>query len=191
MVQALVQSYLGRKNKEGAPGQKEINDLYDPVGNRGKGIVILLHGAPGVGKTSTAECVARSHNRPLLPITYGDLGTDPQDVEATLERLFTLAGSWQCVLLLDEADVFMSRRISSDLQRNAIVSVFLRVLEYYDGILILTTNRIGDLDEAFKSRIHIAFTIHHLKRDRRKKYGDLTSEKSGSVSRILTLMRIC
>lgn len=34
--------------------------------------------------------------------------------------------------------------------------VFLRVLEYYNGILFLTTNRVGTLDEAFKSRIHMS-----------------------------------
>jgi SpoVK/Ycf46/Vps4 family AAA+-type ATPase len=43
-----------------------------------------------------------------------------------------------------------------DMQRNALVSVFLRVLEYYNGILILTTNRIGTFDEAFKSRVQLA-----------------------------------
>lgn len=35
----------------------------------------------------------------------------------------------------------MEQRIASDLKRNALVSVFLRALEYYDGILILTSNR--------------------------------------------------
>jgi AAA+ superfamily predicted ATPase len=47
--------------------------------------------------------------------------------------------------------------------------VFLRVLEYYDGILILTSNRVGTFDEAFKSRIQLA--LHYPKlveSDRRK-----------------------
>ncbi|KAL2058236.1 hypothetical protein ABVK25_001854 [Lepraria finkii] len=60
------------------------------------------------------------------------------------------------VLLLDEADIFLAKREKGgDLERNGIVSVFLRVLEYYSGILILTTNRIGQFDEAFSSRVHI------------------------------------
>lgn len=42
------------------------------------------------------------------------------------------------------------------MRRNGIVSVFLRVLEYYSGILFLTTNKIGHFDEAFKSRIHVS-----------------------------------
>lgn len=45
------------------------------------------------------------------------------------------------VVLLDESEVFLEERSQADLQRNALVSVFLRALEYYDGILILTTNR--------------------------------------------------
>jgi len=43
--------------------------------------------------------------------------------------------------------------------------VFLRVLEYYSGILFLTTNRVGTLDEAFKSRIHLSLYYPSLNRD--------------------------
>jgi len=60
------------------------------------------------------------------------------------------------VLLLDEADVFLARRNWTDVHRNALVSVFLRRLEYYSGIMFLTTNIVGLIDEAFKSRIHVA-----------------------------------
>ena len=63
------------------------------------------------------------------------------------------------MVLLDEADVFLEERTKLDLERNALVSVFLRVLEYYEGILILTSNRIGTFDEAFKSRVQLA--IHY------------------------------
>lgn len=53
-------------------------------------------------------------------------------------------------------DVFLEQRSLEDLKRNSLVSVFLRVLEYYEGILILTSNRVGTFDEAFKSRIQLA-----------------------------------
>lgn len=66
-----------------------------------------------------------------------------------------MAATWRAVLLIDEADVFLERRSLHDLHRNAMVSVFLRVLEYYSGILFLTTNRVSTFDDAFKSRIHI------------------------------------
>ncbi|KAL1852882.1 hypothetical protein Daus18300_011964 [Diaporthe australafricana] len=77
----------------------------DLVQGKGKGLIILLHGEPGVGKTSTAECVAAHTQRPLFPITCGDIGHLPEDVEANLEQNFQLAHKWGCVLLLDEAEV--------------------------------------------------------------------------------------
>ncbi len=83
---------------------------FDLVKGKGKGLIILLHGAPGVGKTSTAECVAASTGRPLFPITCGDIGgATAQEVERNLEKFFELANKWGCVLLLDEADVFLGK----------------------------------------------------------------------------------
>lgn len=94
----------------------------DLVRGKGKGVIILLHGVPGVGKTSTAECVAFHLGRPLFPITCGDLGVDANTVEERLEEYFRLASQWGCVLLLDEADVFLARRSEDQLKRNALVS---------------------------------------------------------------------
>lgn len=51
--------------------------------------------------------------------------------------------------------MFLASRDRHDLERNSLVAVFLRVLEYYRGILFLTTNRVGTFDEAFRSRIHM------------------------------------
>lgn len=87
------------------------------------------------------------------------MGTDAEGVEKYLESVFHIGTVWECVVLLDEADVFLEERTTADIQRNALVSVFLRVLEYYEGILILTTNRIGTFDEAFKSRVQLA--VHY------------------------------
>jgi len=64
----------------------------------------LLHGEPGVGKTSTAETIADFTKRPLYPITCGDIGSQAEKVEENLERTFQLAHKWGCVLLLDEAE---------------------------------------------------------------------------------------
>jgi SpoVK/Ycf46/Vps4 family AAA+-type ATPase len=126
------------------------------MGGKGDGLIILLHGGPGTGKTLTAESVAELAQRPLYRVTCGDVGTEPQGVEEYLKSVLWIGSTWGCVVLLDEADVFLEERTKMDMQRNALVSVFLRVLEYYDGILILTTNRIGTFDEAFKSRIQLA-----------------------------------
>ncbi|KAF3801945.1 hypothetical protein GCG54_00015167 [Colletotrichum gloeosporioides] len=84
------------------------------------------------------------------------MGTSPRELEKALEINFALATRWGCILLLDEADVFLSQRTMNDVTRNALVAVFLRILEYHSGVLFLTTNRVGSFDEAFMSRIHIS-----------------------------------
>ncbi|KAF4630939.1 hypothetical protein G7Y89_g7191 [Cudoniella acicularis] len=155
VIEALIKT---RKTPgKGVSGPRRETFTADIVEGKGKGLIILLHGAPGVGKTSTAECVAEMTNLPLFPITCGDIGTNASEVEDKLKGHFELAQLWNAVLLLDEADVFLQAREidGSSLQRNSLVSVFLRILEYYEGILFLTTNRVGDFDEAFKSRIHV------------------------------------
>ena len=108
------------------------------------------------------ECVAEKENRPLYMVTCGDLGTEPGELEKRLKTTFEYAVNWNAVLLLDEADVFSQERHVYDLKRNALISVFLRELEYFDGILFLTTNRPGSLDEAFQSRIHITIGLPEL-----------------------------
>ena len=153
-VSSLVKHHFLNRN----PDLDDLEASYDAdlVRGKGKGLIILLHGAPGVGKTSTAETVADAFGKLLFPITCGDLGLTAADVERELSDKFHLAELWGCVLLLDEADVFLARRTNADIKRNSLVSVFLRVLEHFTGVLFLTTNRVGAFDEAFKSRIHIS-----------------------------------
>ncbi|KAK4159055.1 hypothetical protein QBC43DRAFT_327956 [Cladorrhinum sp. PSN259] len=157
LIQALVTNKI---NKE------QSTDLVEGKGN---GLIILLHGGPGTGKTFTAESVAEIAEKPLYRVTCGDIGTKPDEVEKYLESVLHLGKIWDCVVLLDEADVFLEQRTLTDLERNALVSVFLRVLEYYEGILILTSNRVGTFDEAFKSRIQLSLHYEPLTQGQRHK----------------------
>ena len=129
--------------------------MLDVVSGKGQGIVILLHGKAGVGKTATAEAMAADLKRPLYPITYADLGDKPSTVETNLGRIFRYGQRWNCILLLDEADVFLAPRGVSETKRNSIVSIFLRNLEWYPGLIFLTTNLLKDFDEAILDRIHV------------------------------------
>jgi hypothetical protein len=147
-VQALVTMHARR-------GQDENGAFDDIVKGKGQGLVMVLHGPPGVGKTLTAECVSESVRRPLYMVSSGDVGTDSTTLDQQLTRIMDMTSTWRAVLLIDEADVFLERRSLHDMKRNAMVSVFLRVLEYYSGILFLTTNRVATFDDAFKSRIHV------------------------------------
>lgn len=95
-------------------------------------------------------------------ISSGELGSKPTDIHEKLTAIFELAELWDAVVLLDEADVFLGARDSLDFQRNAIVSIFLRELEYYQGIIILTTNQATTIDLAFHSRIHFSLNYPDL-----------------------------
>ena len=123
LLQAIVKNQV-RDPKQTRSGREEVpNDFQmDVVQGKGRGLIILLHGAPGVGKTSTAECVAAQLKRPLLPITCGDISTNVKTAEETLSEYCALAYRWRCVLLLDEADVFLAKREKGDIQRNGLVS---------------------------------------------------------------------
>jgi AAA+ superfamily predicted ATPase len=140
----------------------------DMISGKGNGLIVLLHGPPGTGKTLTAESVAEIAERPLYRVTCSDIGTDPVKVEDYLESVFMLGNRWGCAVLLDAADVFLEERSFANLERNALVSAFLRVLEYYDGILILTSNRVGTFDAAFRSRIQLAIPYPCLLKAQRR-----------------------
>lgn len=176
---ALVQTHSKGKNLE--VGFKAESRQMDLVRGKGKGLIILLHGEPGVGKSSTAESVAEFTRRPLFQVTCGDIGESAGEVERRLENHFQLAHKWGCVLLLDEADVFLEARSKTDLKRNAIVSVFLRVLEYYSGILFLTTNRVGAFDQAFRSRIHMSLFYPKIEEDATIKIWEMNIDRAREI----------
>lgn len=125
-----------------------VNDFIE---GKSAGNVILCKGIPGVGKTLTAEVYAELIERPLYSIHSGSLGTTVDDIEGNLKEIFQRGKRWNCVLLLDEADVFVVQR-GNNIEQNAIVAEFLRTLEYFDGLLFMTTNRPNDIDEAIISR---------------------------------------
>lgn len=136
-------------------GKDQVADLTE---EKGKGMVILLYGNPGVGKTSTAETIAAAAEKPLFSIGVADVGTQSKNVESNLRKVFDLATRWKAILLIDEVDVFVQSRAighqGPTTERNALVSVFLRVLEYF---------------QAIQSRIHIAIKYTELDKDQVQK----------------------
>lgn len=145
-------------------------------------LISASSGFSGVGKTLTAEGLSEYFKRPLyavspvllrssgrsdFQISAGELGQDAKMLEEQLSTIFRLAHYWRAIVLLDEADVFVQSR-SCNNQHNALVSVFLRKLEYYRGIIILTTNRVRDFDDAIQSRISVALHYRPLGFNTRK-----------------------
>lgn len=156
--------------------------IEDIVENKASGSIFLLHGPPGVGKTLTAEAVAEVLHRPLYYVTMGELGTTAEDMERRLADVLELCSDWNAITILDEADVFLEQRRTSDLIRNSMVCVMLRLLEYHPGILFLTTNRVRTLDPAVESRITLALRYENLNPEARAQiWGNLLKRISLQV----------
>jgi hypothetical protein len=83
------------------------------------------------------------------------------ELERQLNRIFQTTSPWNALPLLDEADVFLQSRNELTLERNRLVVIFLK-LEYFDGILFLTTSLVNDFDAAILNRIHLKMKYEDL-----------------------------
>ena len=126
-------------------------------GNRA--IILNFYGKPGTGKTMAAEAVASALEKKVYHINYADLeskyvGETPKNIK----KAFARATEDDAVLVFDEADSFLGKRLTSVTQSadygvNITRSVLLMELEKFTGVVIFTTNLIKNYDEAFKRRI--------------------------------------
>jgi hypothetical protein len=137
-----------------------IQKMSDIIRGKAQGVIIMCSGKPGTGKTLTAEVYSEVARRPLYTIQCSQLGTDEEALEKNLATVLARAVRWRAILLIDEADVYIHER-GDDIQQNAIVGVFLRLLEYYKGILFMTTNRDTIIDDAIVSRVtaHVRYDV--------------------------------
>ncbi|KUI63725.1 ATPase family AAA domain-containing protein 3B [Cytospora mali] len=170
-VKALVESHK----------YHAAESIDDVIQGKGKGLVTVLHGPPGTGKTLTAEGISELLKCPLYMVSAGELGTDSRVLEGELQRILDICHAWGAILLLDEADVFLEKRNMHDIHRNALVSIFLRQLEYFQGILFLTTNRVETFDDAFQSRIHIALRYDPLDHKAKKAIFRMFQNQKGAA----------
>lgn len=130
----------------------------------GRGVIMLLEGPPGTGKTMTAEAIA-GHLGKNLMVTRPDqlrhkwLGQS----EKAVSRLFDEARARGALLLLDEADSFLHARhgvhSSADNVSNNVINILLQRIEECEDVIFLTTNRADQLDPALERRISLRLTF--------------------------------
>jgi replication-associated recombination protein RarA len=125
--------------------------MEDIVKGKTGGVIAILTGESGLGKTLTAEVFSEGVKKALYKVHCSQLGTNEQKLEENLQIVLARAERWKAILLIDEADVYVYER-GTDIQQNAIVGVFLRILEYYRGILFMTSNRGTIIDDAIMAR---------------------------------------
>lgn len=139
--------------------QKRLQEKAMP-----SGITVLLHGAPGTGKTESVYQLARETKRNIFKVDISETKSMWfGESQKLMKKIFTDYQEYKeeekrCpILLFNEADAVIGKRKAagsssiSDTE-NAIQNVLLEELEKFDGILFATTNLVGNLDAAFERR---------------------------------------
>jgi len=135
------------------------------TGKRRQSVIMLFHGAPGTGKTLTVHAVAAELKRRILTLDCSRIlskwvGKSEANTKKIFKRYREISRGKKNppVLLLNEADQFLQRRInvtrSPDNMYNQMQNIFLEQLERFEGILIATTNLVDNFDAAFSRRFH-------------------------------------
>lgn len=127
------------------------SSVEDIIKGKMAGVIVVATGVPGTGKTLTAEIFSESIKKALYVVQCSQLGLDVSSIESNLKGILARAQRWNAILAIDESDVYIRKR-ADDLQQNAIVGVFLRLIEYYRGIMFMTSNRGDCIDDAILSR---------------------------------------
>jgi SpoVK/Ycf46/Vps4 family AAA+-type ATPase len=143
------------------------------------GVCILMHGAPGTGKTATAYEIARQTGRDIIQVQVTDFKDKfVGESEAKLKKIFNNYRSYcqNCevapILLFNEGDAILSKRTTNiersvDQMSNALQNILLEEMENLEGIMIVTTNLTTNLDSAFERRF--IFKVQFDKPDNQNK----------------------
>ena len=129
----------------------------------GRGLSILFAGAPGTGKTMCAQVIARELNMEMYKINISQIVSKYiGETEKNLQNVFREARSSNCILFFDECDAIFSKRSevkdAHDRNANVEVAYLLQQIEDHDGVCVLATNLIQNIDAAFMRRI--TYVVH-------------------------------
>lgn len=124
----------------------------------GRGISALFYGSPGTGKTMAAQVMANELGLDLYRIDISQIVSKYiGETEKNIAKLFEKAKHMNALLFFDEADALFAKRSevkdSHDRSANMETAYLLQKLEEYEGISILATNYLNNIDDAFKRRI--------------------------------------
>ena len=128
---------------------------------------VNLYGESGTGKTMTAHAIAKMLNKKIVIVNYAEIESKyVGETSKNLVSLFRFAKDNDAVILFDEADALLSRRVTAmhsatDVSVNQTRNTLLKILDDYDGIIFFTTNFIQNFDSAFIRRIssHVKFEL--------------------------------
>ncbi|KAK6851959.1 hypothetical protein PG995_012084 [Apiospora arundinis] len=150
------------------PPQKRIS-----VDDGGGGSVYLFHGGPGTGKTFATSCISERTRKPLYHMTPFATGVSAEAVQHNMDATLALAQRWDCMLVLEDADATANgggdssgnvggSHIQHEVPRRAMTMALVKLLDAFGGIVVLNSSRVGILDDALFSRVHLAIYFPEL-----------------------------
>ena len=169
---------------EGLLDDDRYNEMRKRLDERGmpKGLIVLLYGAPGTGKTETVMQLARKTKRDVLHVNIQEVRSCwVGETEKNMKKIFDVyrenKSERKPILLFNEADAILSKRTTAVTGQNSAVNkmensmqnIILEELENFDGILFLTSNLAQTLDDAFDRRILFKLKFENPTRDVKKK----------------------
>jgi transitional endoplasmic reticulum ATPase len=129
-----------------------------------KNMNLLFHGPPGTGKSEFARYLAESLSREIICKRVSDLQSMwVGESEKNIKQAFVEAETEEAILIIDEADsMLFSRDRAHQFWEITFTNEFLTQMERFKGILICTTNRFKDLDEASIRRFNYKVAFDYL-----------------------------
>lgn len=122
----------------------------------GRGMTMLFWGPPGTGKTWASQCIAKAMGKKLNILDNAKLQSSvPGEMERNLKAEFAEASRTKAILMLDECDSLLMKRDGMGMILSSEINCLLTEIEKFEGMVILTTNRVGELDKALERRISL------------------------------------
>lgn len=131
---------------------------FDKIASYGKGLAMLFSGPPGTGKTMAAQVIANQLHMEMYKIQLSQVVSKYiGETEKNLRHIFEEAKDSNCILFFDETDALFGKRSevkdSHDRHANIETAYLLQQIEEYDGVIIMASNLLQNIDNAFMRRI--------------------------------------
>ena len=133
--------------------------------NKKPSMFIILHGPPGSGKTSTAEAISATLNKPLYHFKLENITPEyvymASDNDA-VETIFSSCERWGAIVFIDEGDI----HFTNNKDKNASTICLIKALENYPIPVVMTCNNIDNIDQSLINRSNMIIKYNDIKFDK-------------------------
>ena len=182
--------------------EESLQKVFSSMKEKGlrTGMICLFYGDPGTGKTETVYQMARRTGRKILEADVAKLrncyvGETEKNMRALFADYRTACeeNKLKPILLFNEADAILGKRMEGavkavDRMENSVQNILLQEMETFEGIMIATTNLLGNLDPAFERRFLFKIRFNKPELEPRtqiwkSQFSSLTDEEATSLAK--------